>query len=96
MTIHPGHGNPGPAKRLLAEYEAYTIDARARVAAAIAAAMDDETIVSQVRAALFADYPDHTVPGGQPNMVELSVRGLLAELRGKAIVEALTVSGDEQ
>lgn len=71
---------------MLAEHAAYTVDARSRVAAALAAGLGDEAIVEEVRAALFEAYPDHTVPGGQPNMVELSVRGLLAELRGKAIV----------
>ena len=89
VTIHPGHGEPGPASRLIAESESYTIDARSLAAAAIAAGLDDEAIVLEVRDRLFAAYPGHTVPGGQPNMVELSVRGLLAELRGKAIVEAL-------
>ncbi|MFZ5963007.1 MBL fold metallo-hydrolase [Thalassococcus sp. BH17M4-6] len=96
VTIHPGHGDPGPAQRLLADHEAYTLDARARVAAAIAAGLDEETIVEQVRAALFAAYPDHTVPGGQPNMVELSVRGLLAELSNKPIVEKDTLLGEDQ
>jgi glyoxylase-like metal-dependent hydrolase (beta-lactamase superfamily II) len=94
ITIHPGHGDPGPAQRLLAEHEAYTIDARSRVATAIASGFGDEAIVERVRAALFAAYPDHIVPGGQPNMVELSVRGLLAELRSKPIVT--TRSGSEQ
>jgi len=95
-TIHPGHGNPGPASQLLADHEAYTLDARARVAAAIAAGLDEEMLVNQVRAALFAAYPDHTVPGGQPNMVELSMRGLLAELSKKPIVERDILSGDDQ
>lgn len=94
VTIHPGHGDPGPAARLLAEHESYTVDVRSRVALAIAARIADEEIVKQVTADLFATYPDHVVPGGQPNMVELSVRGLLAELRSKAIVKKHDVSGD--
>lgn len=96
VTIHPGHGDPGPAERLIAEAEAYTVDARSRVAAAIAEGLDDESVVESVRNALFEAYPDYTVPGGQPNMVELSVRGLLAELSGKPIVERATLSGEDQ
>lgn len=85
-TVHPGHGDPGEAGQLLDGQEAYTEDARKRVAKAIAEGLDDEAIVARVEAELGAAYPDYGVPGGQPNMVELSVRGLVAELRGAPIV----------
>ena len=79
-VIHPGHGDPGPAAALLDGQEDYTEDARRRVALAMSEGLDDEAIVARVRQELFDAYPEHGVPGGQPNMVELSVRGLVAEL----------------
>ncbi len=96
VTIHPGHGNPGPAEDLLAAHAAYTVDARGRVARAIAEGLDPEAIVSRVEEELFAAYPDHTVPGGQPNMVELSVRGLVSELSEKPIVQRAVTDGESQ
>lgn len=96
VTVHPGHGDPGPANTLLAAQESYTVYARSRVARAIANGMEPERLVSQVRDELVIAYPDYTVPGGQPNMVELSVRGLLAELSEKPIVDANLNSGEAQ
>lgn len=93
VTIHPGHGDSGAAAELLSAHAAYTVDARRRVASAIAEGLDDEAIVTRVEEELFAAYPDHTVPGGQPNMVELSVRGLISELRRKPIVRLTTTDG---
>lgn len=94
-TIHPGHGDPGNAEALLSGHAAYTVDARRRVAAAIAEGLADETVVSRVEAELLSAYEYYTVPGGQPNMVELSVRGLLAELREKPVVQSSAMRGEK-
>lgn len=80
-TIHPGHGDPGDAAPMLELHEAYTEDARTRVAIALSAGFDDEAAIAGVRQELFDAYPGFEVPGGQPNMVEISVRGLVNELR---------------
>lgn len=88
-TIHPGHGDPGPAAALLDAQEDYAENARHRVALALSEGLDDEAVVARVREELLDAYPDHGIPGGQPNMVELSVRGLVAELtRERAALDA--------
>ncbi|MCG8459071.1 MAG: hypothetical protein MI919_22570, partial [Holophagales bacterium] len=85
-ALHPGHGAPGSASQLIDAQEAYVVDARDRVARAIAEGMGDEALVARVSRELLDASPEHTVPGGQPNMVELSVQGLLNELRREPIV----------
>ena len=80
VTLHPGHGDPGPFEALVDAQEEYTETARGIAAAALAQGLRGEDAVAHVERALFDAYPDHGVPGGQPNMVELSAEGLLAEL----------------
>ncbi len=96
VTIHPGHGDPGAAEDLLVAHAAYTVDARGRVARAIAEGLDPEAVVSRVEEELLEAYPGHTVPGGQPNMVELSVRGLVSEFRNKPIVMRAATTGERE
>lgn len=85
-TLHPGHGSPGEAARLIAGQQAYVEDARTRVARAIADGLGEADLVAEVSRQLFDAYPEYTVPGGQPDMVELSVKGLQNELRREPIV----------
>jgi glyoxylase-like metal-dependent hydrolase (beta-lactamase superfamily II) len=79
-TLHPGHGDPGPFHDLVDGQEDYTEAAREAAAITLAEGLDGKAAVARVQQALLDAYPDHGVPGGQPNMVELSAEGLLAEL----------------
>ncbi|MEL6446575.1 MAG: MBL fold metallo-hydrolase [Pseudomonadota bacterium] len=96
VTIRPGHGEPGAAEALLAAHAEYTVDARSRVARALVAGLSEDVIATRVVDELNAAYPGYTVPGGQPNMVELSVRGLFRELSRKPIVQQVALAGDGQ
>lgn len=77
---HPGHGAPGQFLELVDAQQAYTQTARRLVATSIANGETGPVAVSEIEAKLIERYPNHGVPGGQPNMVELSVQGLFAEL----------------
>ena len=87
---HPGHGAPGPFHELVQAQQDYTQTARGLVAASLAKGETGPDAVAKVEAKLIALYPAHGVPGGQPNMIELSVQGLFAEL------SALRARSDEQ
>lgn len=79
-TLHPGHGPAGPAADLLDRQRDYIVTARALAASEIAAHGVTDEGETRVAAALRARYPDHGRPAGQPDMIELSVAGLFAEL----------------
>ena len=53
---------------------------RSLVARAIARGEEETVIVASVSNRLRALFPAHGVPGGQPDMIELSVAGVFAEL----------------
>ncbi|CTQ67540.1 MBL fold metallo-hydrolase [Roseibium alexandrii] len=80
VTAHPGHGSPGPFRPLVDKQEDYTETARTLVASALATGLVEGDLVSRVTTQLNATYPSYGIPGGQPNMVELSVMGLANEL----------------
>jgi len=80
ITAHPGHGAPGAFHTLADKQEAYTETARTLVAAALADNLQKQRLVPLVTAQLNARYHDYGIPGGQPNMIELSVMGLANEL----------------
>ena len=79
-TAHPGHGEPGPFGQLIDRQEDYTVTARRLTASALADGLTSESADRKVRQALIVAYPDYGVPGGQPDMIELSVKGLRTEL----------------
>ena len=79
VTLHPGHGDPGRFNALVDARQHYAEAARGIAAAALARGLRGEDAVAHVERALLDAYRDHGVPGGQPNTVELSVEGLLAE-----------------
>ena len=87
-TVHPGHGTPGPASQLVAGTIDYTQYAREVVARSIASGNTGPDAHSAVVAELNAAYPTYGVPGGQPDMIALSVQGLFDELAAEPVVEA--------
>ncbi|MEJ6393838.1 MBL fold metallo-hydrolase [Gymnodinialimonas sp. 2305UL16-5] len=80
QVIHPGHGDPGAAMALMDAHEDYTETARRLVAELMSDAMSAEQIIADVTQSLQLGYPNYQIPGGQPDMIELSVGGVLAEL----------------
>ena len=90
IKAHPGHGAPGPFKTLIDKQEEYTETARTFVAEALSERQSRDTLIATVTERLNARYPTYGIPGGQPNMVELSVSGLaeeLSDLRSAAAVQ---------
>lgn len=90
-TAHPGHGDPGPFEELLAAQIEYTERARRLASEAIDAGLTGADAAGHVRDALMAEYPDHGVPGGQPDMVELSAGGVIGELLDRRAEREATV-----
>ena len=80
VIAHPGHGGSGPFGELVDRQEDYTITARRLSALALAEGLDTEAADRSVRDALVGAYPDYGIPGGQPDMIELSVKGLRTEM----------------
>ena len=80
VTAHPGHGEPGPFDELVDAQETYTLTARRLVAGALADGLNTDAARASVYEALVAAYPDYGVPGGQPDMIDLSIDGLRTEL----------------
>lgn len=80
VFVHPGHGTPGAFQTLVDKQEEYTETARAFVAEALAEGRADGSLIPYVTAQLNARYPEYGIPGGQPDMIELSVLGLVNEL----------------
>ena len=79
-TVHPGHGAPGPKGELLARHRDYVVAARRLGAASAAARGNTAEARNEVAGALRRAFPDYGRPAGQPDMVEISVNGLLNEL----------------
>eukprot|EP00439_Symbiodinium_sp_Y106_P088088 s1_g624.t1 len=77
---HPGHGDPGPFIELVDRQREYTLTARRLVAEALADGRGGPDAVAAVEDQLIELYPTYGVPGGQPNMIELSIQGLFAEI----------------
>ena len=88
-TAHPGHGDPGPFAELVDRGAQYTRVARRLVAEAIADGTAGDEARTNVEAALKARFAGYGVPGGQPDMIALSVEGLFAELGRLPIVEGI-------
>ncbi len=80
VTAHPGHGHPGDFSDLVDRQEDYTETARWLVADALADGLAGDVLIGHVKAELEQTYPDYGIPGGQPNMVELSIQGLANEI----------------
>ena len=80
VTANPGHGAPGPFHALIDKQEEYTETARTFVAAALTDRLTNDELIGRVSGELKTTYPTYGIPGGQPNMVELSVMGLANEL----------------
>jgi glyoxylase-like metal-dependent hydrolase (beta-lactamase superfamily II) len=79
-TVHPGHGNAGPAAEVIARHRDYIVQARTMAARALARSGNPATVRADVVQSLKAKYPSFGIPGGQPDMIEVSVKGLLDEL----------------
>lgn len=79
-TLHPGHGNAGPAAEVIARHRDHIVQARYMAARALAKSGNTATVRSEVVRSLKAKYPSFGIPGGQPDMIEVSVKGLLDEL----------------
>ena len=80
VTAHPGHGAPGAFHALIDKQEEYTETARTFVARALSDGLGRDALIAKVTQQLNTRYPAFGIPGGQPNMVELSVSGLAEEL----------------
>lgn len=61
-------------------HEDYTEIARRLVAEQMSSGTGADEIIADVTQSLRRVYPTYEIPGGQPNMIELSVGGVLAEL----------------
>jgi glyoxylase-like metal-dependent hydrolase (beta-lactamase superfamily II) len=79
-TMHPGHGNAGPAAEVIARHRDYIVQARKMAARALAKSGNPATGRADVVKSLKAKYPNFGIPGGQPDMIEVSVKGLFDEL----------------
>lgn len=79
-TLHPGHGSAGPAAELIATHRDYIVHARKLAARALAKSGNAQTVHAEMVRSLKAKYPGFGIPGGQPDMIEVSVKGLLDEL----------------
>lgn len=79
-TVHPGHGRAGPATELIARHRDYIVQARKLTASALAESGEIATVRATVVQSLKTKYPGFGIPGGQPDMIEVSVQGLIDEL----------------
>lgn len=79
-VIHPGHGDAGPAAELIAHHRDYLVEARKLAARALLSSAPSPTTRAGIVRALSTHYPDFGIPGGQPDMIDVSVKGLLEEL----------------
>jgi glyoxylase-like metal-dependent hydrolase (beta-lactamase superfamily II) len=79
-TLHAGHGSSGPAPELLARHRHYIIQARSLAARALAATGSSKAAQAAVVRSLKTQFPSFGIPGGQPDMIEVSVDGLFREL----------------
>lgn len=79
-TLHPGHGTTGPVAEILARHREYILSARQLTADALARQENSSGAQRKVMQALQKRYPSFGIPGGQPDMLEVSVKGLFQEL----------------
>lgn len=79
-TLHPGHGASGPVAEVLARHRPYIVEARALAARALATSGNSKIAQVAVVRSLQTRFPSFGIPGGQPDMIEVSVDGLFKEL----------------
>ena len=79
-TLHPGHGRSGPATQVLSRHRHYIVQARSIAARALAASGNTKGTQAAVVQSLKTQFPSFGIPGGQPDMIEVSVDGLFKEL----------------
>lgn len=79
-TLHPGHGRSGPAAEVIARHRDYIVQARRLAAGALARSGEVQAVRAGVVRSLKARFPSFGIPGGQPDMIEVSVKGLVDEL----------------
>jgi glyoxylase-like metal-dependent hydrolase (beta-lactamase superfamily II) len=79
-TMHPGHGDTGPVAEILNRHRDYIVTARQLAADALARQGNTAAAQTTVLQALKKRYPSFGIPGGQSDMLEVSVKGLFKEL----------------